>query len=305
VTLRRALADYLKTRRALGFKLTAAGRQLPGFVTYLDKRGYKHVTAKAAIAWASQRDASPGSCAKRLVMVRGFARYLQTIEARTEVPPLDAFPPSRARSAPYVYSPEDLDAVLKAADTLRSPLRAATYKSLIGLIAVTGMRIGEAIALDDADFDPRRGVIVVRKAKFGKTRELPLHASTVAALARYRSDRDRFASHRSSPSLFVSNAGKRLIYQNVDDSFRGFVYATGLASRRPRPTLHDLRHTFAIRTVLDWHRQGVDVEARMPVLSTYLGHVGPSSTYWYLMAIPELLEAATTRLERSLMKVSP
>jgi integrase len=176
---------------------------------------------------------------------------------------------------------------------------ASTYKTLLRLIAVTGMRVGEVIALDDSDFDRRGGVLVIRKSKFDKSREVPLHATTVAALARYRGKHGPFARRRST-SLFVSTAGTRLIYQNVHETFLAIVFAAGLGERRPRPKIHDLRHTFAIRTVLDWHRGGVDVEARLPLLSTYLGHIGPASTYWYLTAVPELLEAATARLERFL-----
>jgi integrase/recombinase XerD len=198
-----------------------------------------------------------------------------------------------------VYSAESLTALLAATDVLRGPFRSATYKTLLGLLAVTGMRVGEAIALDDTDVDRRRAVLVIRKTKFGKSREVPLHASTVQALERYRRERDRFASRRRSPSFFVSTAGTRLFYQNVHELFLRLVYAAGLGDRRPRPTIHDLRHTFAIRTVLDWYRDDLDVEARLPLLSTYLGHIGPSSTYWYLTAVPELLAAATRRLERA------
>jgi integrase/recombinase XerD len=160
------------------------------------------------------------------------------------------------------------------------------------------MRVGEAIALDQDDFDRRRRLLTIRKSKFGKSREVPLHASTIAALDRYQRERDRLAPRRRSKSFFISTAGSRLFYQNVHETFLKLVYAAGLGERRPRPTIHDLRHTFAIRTVLGWHRDGLDVEARLPVLSTYLGHIGPSSTYWYLTAVPELLEAATARLER-------
>jgi len=151
--------------------------------------------------------------------------------------------------------------------------------------------------------DHRRAVLVIRKTKFGKSREVALHASTVVALERYRRERDQRVPRRRAQSFFVSTAGTRLLYQNVHLTFLRLVYAAGLGARRPRPTIHDLRHTFAIRTVLDWHRAGCDVEARLPLLSTYMGHVGPSSTYWYLTAIPELLEAATRRLERS--RVAP
>jgi integrase/recombinase XerD len=301
--LRRALAAYLRTRRARGFKSKRESELLPQFVAYLDEHGCSLVTTAAAIAWATQpRDAAPAWWTQRLVVVRGFAKYLQTIEPRTEVPSLDHLPHHRARSAPYVYSAADITALLSAADTLRSPLKMATYRTLLGVLAVTGMRVGEAVALGERDVDRRRATLVIRKAKFDKSREVPLHASTVAALDRYRHDRDRLAPRRSSSSFFISTVGSRLIYQNVHETFLQLIYAAGFGERRPRPTIHDLRHTFAIQTVLGWYRDGADVEARLPLLSTYLGHVGPSSTYWYLTAVPELLEAATIRLERSQVK---
>lgn len=301
--LRRALAAYLRTRHALGFTAKREGELLPQFVAYLDERGASFVTAGAAIAWATQpRDAAPAWWTQRLGIVRGFAKYMQTIDPRTEVPSLDHMPHRRARSAPYVYSAADLTALLSATDTLRSPLKTATYRTLLGLLAVTGMRVGEAVALDARDVDRRRATLVIRKTKFDKSREVPLHTSTIEALDCYRRDRARLAPQRSASSFFLSTAGSRLIYQNVHETFLRLVYAAGLGQRRPRPTIHDLRHTFAIQTVLDWYRGGADVEACLPLLSTYLGHVGPSSTYWYLTAVPELLEAATVRLERSQVK---
>jgi integrase len=300
------LSDYLRVRRALGFKLRRDGLILPDFVGYLEKRRATFVTTVAAIAWATQpRDAHPNWWRKRLVVVRGFAKYLQTIDRRNEVPALDHLPAREgARGMPYVYTAEDIDALLSATGTLcGGPLRVGTYRTLWGLLAVTGLRVGEAIALDDRDFDRRRDVLVIRKTKFDKSREVPLHESTVQALVRYQRDRNRLSPSRTTSSFFVSTAGSRLIYQNVHETFLKLVYVAGLGDRRPhRPTIHDLRHAFAIRTVLDWYRDGVDVEARLPLLSTYLGHIGPSSTYWYLTAVPELLEAATARLERSRVK---
>jgi integrase len=296
-SLGKSLADYLRVRRALGFKLKRDGKLLPDFVRYLDKRGLLRLTTPVALAWSTlPRDTDPGWWRQRLVCVRGFAKYLHTLDHRHEVPPLDHLPQRRARPTPYVYSEADIAALLAATSTLRGSFRAATYKTLFGLIAVTGMRVGEVIALDDADFDRRRAVLVIRKSKFDKSREVPLHATAVAALAQYR--RKQAPARRSSASLFVSTAGARLHYQNVHQTFLELVFAAGLGERRPRPTIHDLRHTFAIRTVLDWHRAHLDVEARLPLLSTYLGHIGPASTYWYLTAVPELLEAATARLER-------
>jgi len=299
MSLHRALAAYLRIRRALGFKLEQAGRILPDFLRYLDERGLSHVTTAAALAWATlPRDAQPPWWRVRLFMVRGFAKYLHTLDPRSEIPPPDLLPPSRGRSKPYVYSPEDLRALLSATDTLGAPISIATYRTLLGLLAVTGMRVGEVIALDDGDFHRRRGVLVVRQAKFGKSRAIPLHASTVRALERYQRERDRAVPCRKTSSLFVSRRGTRLFSQNVRRAFSQVVHAAGLDDRKPRPTMHDMRHSFAIRTVLDWHRARIEVEARLPLLSTYLGHASPSSTYWYLTAAPELLEAAALRLAR-------
>lgn len=301
--LRRALAAYLRTRRALGFKLEREGHLLPKFVAFVAERGDPAVTTAAAIAWATEpRDVSPAWWAQRLLLVRGFAKYLQTVDPRTEVPSPDLLSSHRPRSAPYVYSAADVTALFGATDTLRSPMMTSTYRTLLGLLSVTGMRVGEVVALDERDVDRRAAVLLIRNTKFGKSREVPLHASTIAALERYRGDRDRLALRRRTPSFFVSTVGTRLIYQNVHEIFLRLVYAAGLGQRRPRPTIHDLRHTFAIQTVLGWHRDGLDVEARLPTLSTYLGHIGPKSTYWYLTAVPELLEAATLRLERSLVR---
>jgi len=295
------LADYLKVRRALGFKLRRAGILLPGFVTYLEQARSSFITTSLAIEWATQpQDVHPAWWTSRLVTVRGFAKYLQTIESRHQVPPLELLPHRRTRTAPYIYEPAEITALLAATTTLRNELRTETYRTFLGLLAVSGIRTGEAIALDEDDVDLRRGVLVVQKTKFGKSREVPLHRSSVKALERYRRDRDRLMPRPSSLSFFVSTAGTRLIYQNVHETFLRLVYEAGLGERTPRrPRIHDLRHTLAVRTVLAWHRAGEDVEAKLPMLSTYLGHIGPSTTYWYLTAIPELLESATRRLERA------
>ena len=302
-TLRGDLEDYLAARRALGFKLDRPEKLLPHFVDYLAKTGSSFITTKAALAWAMlPQRAQPRWWATRLVMVRGFAKYMQTLDPRTEVPPLELIPYRPTRSQPYVYTEGDIASLLRAAQAQSSPLMAATYSTLIGLLSVTGIRVGEAIALDDEAVDLQRGVVTIWKGKFGKTREVPIHPTTVHALDRYCEARQRHSPRRTEPSFFVSTSGTRLLYQNVHDKFLKLVYAAGLHTRKPRPRIHDLRHTFAIQTVIAWHRAGEDVEARLPLLSTYLGHIGPSSTYWYLSAVPELLEAAMARLERSLSK---
>jgi integrase len=188
---------------------------------------------------------------------------------------------------------------MEAAGKLRSPLRRATLQTLVGLLYVTGMRVGEAIRLDRDDVDLIRGLLLVRDSKFGKSRELPVHESTTVALRAYARQRDELCPEASSPAFFVSLAGTRLLYCNVHLAFLGFVRDAGLTPRSPtcRPRPHDLRHSFAVETLTGWYRDGGDVESRLPSLSTYLGHVHPANTYWYLSAAPELLGLAAERLE--------
>lgn len=300
--LREAAEDYLAMRRALGYKLETQGQLLAGFVGSLERAGAATVTIELAVAWATQPvDADPVWWSKRLSVVRGFARYLQTIDPATEVPPAQLLPYRCRRATPYLYTPAEVAALMAAAGRLASPLKAATYQTLIGLLAVSGLRVGEAIRLDRDDVDGRHGLLRIIKSKFGKSRELPLHPSTVQALHAYARQRDRLYPQASSPSFFVSTAGTRLLAANVRGTFARLVRAAGLKPRSPRcrPRLHDLRHSFAVASLLDWYRAGVDVQARLPLLSTYLGHVEPGSTYWYLSAAPELLALAARRLEQT------
>jgi integrase len=203
---------------------------------------------------------------------------------------------------PYFYSEEEIASLARAAARIRSAHRAATYRTLISLLAITGMRVGEAIGLDLSDFDARSGLLTIRNAKFGKSRELPLHASAVDALRRHLKRRNQLRSAASSPALFVSTTGTRLCYNNVQCTFHRLVRHVGLEPRSGscRPRLHDLRHSFAVRTLLEGYRQGGDTGARLALLSTYLGHVNPAGTYWYLSAAPELMDLAGARLERYL-----
>lgn len=299
--LRAALDDYLQIRRALGFKLKRAGQLLPQFVAYLERAGAETITTDLAVAWATQpQDAHPEWWAHRLSEVRGFARHLQALDPQTEVPPDDLMPRQACRATPYLYSEAEIAALMQAARALRPSVRAATYETLVGLLTVTGMRVGEAIRLDRNDLDWNSGLLTVRNSKFGKSRQVPLHHSVVDALAAYARRRDTLSPR--TESFFVSIKGTRLIYQGVDCTFLRLVRAAGLRQRSAacRPRLHDLRHTFAVRTLLDWYRAGLDVEARLPLLSTYLGHFEPSGTYWYLSASPELMALASQRLERAL-----
>lgn len=296
------LGDYLAIRRALGFKLERPAALLPDFLAFLEQADTSVITTPLALAWAKQpAKATPKWWAMRLDMVRLFARYVSTVDPRTEIPPYDLLPRTSRRPAPYVYSDQEVVALMAAADRIQDPFCAHTYRTLIGLLASTGMRVGEAIALDSADMDLAQQVITVREAKFGKSRLVPVHPTTAQALENYAKNRDRrFRRQSTAPAFFVSLAGTRLFYSNVHLTFFRLVDRAGLAQRKPRrPRIHDLRHTFAVQTLIAWYHAGLDVERHLPVLSTYLGHVQPSGTYWYLSAVPELLHIVARRLEAS------
>jgi len=295
----RRLSDYLAMRRALGFKLDRSGALMAEFVAFADRAGATTITTRLAVQWATQpSQAAPSWWAVRLSAVRVFARHLACIDPDTEVPSAGLIPARPVRATPFVYSAGDVAALMTAADRIRTPLVAATYHTLVGLLAVTGMRVGEVINLDRDDLDHGEGVLVVRQAKFGKSREIALHPSTLAALEGYAAVRERYCPRPRTPALLVSNAGTRLHYKNVHERFHRLTQAVGLQPRsatcRPRP--HDLRHTFAVNTLLAWYRAGADVQARLPLLSTYLGHVDPGCTYWYLSATPELMSMVADRL---------
>ena len=298
--LRQSLRDYLAVRRALGFKLNRAEKLLEQFVTYVEERGERHLRISTIVDWAAlPANTHRNWLAKRLSLVRGFARYLHAIDSANEVPPSDLLPWQRCRATPYLYSEGELAALLAAATSLQTVYRVLTYQTLIGLLAVTGMRVGEALALDRNDIDVIHGVLTVRLTKFGKSRELPVHASTVEALGRYLGHRDRPRAAASVPAVFVSRAGTRLWYANVLWTFQRLLSCAGITRRSAacRPRIHDFRHRFAVQTMLEAYRQGEDAEARLAILSTYLGHVNPKATYWYLSATPELLQLAADRLE--------
>ena len=235
-------------------------------------------------------------------MVRGFAIYLHTLDPRTEVPPTDLLPSRHRRANPYLYSNNDIEALLAATSTLNTSLRQTTFSTLIGLLTVTGMRIGEAIRLDRDDIDFRGGLLLVRCSKFGKSRELVLHPSTVRALAAHLRLRGHLYPAPRTSAVFISAAGTRLMYCNVQWTFQRLVRQAGLTSRSAscRPRIHDLRHSFAVRSLLDAYAAGEDGQTRLALLSTYLGHVHPGCTYWYLSASPELLAVAGQRLEQHL-----
>jgi integrase/recombinase XerD len=295
------LEDYLALRRSLGFKLGRPGQMLAGFVGYLEQAGARTVTTGHALAWAtSPAGADPTYWRARLAAIRPFARYLAPLVPGTEIPPPGLLPgPSSRRAVPYLYSAAEVTALMAAAAAIRTPFRAATYQVLIGLLAATGMRVGEAISLDRDDLDTGSGLLTVRDGKFGKSRQLPLHDSVLRALAGYAQLRERRRAQPAAPAFFASVTGTRLIYNNVHFTFHDLARQAGLRPRSAacRPRVHDLRHTFAVTTLARWYADGGDVAARLPLLSTWLGHADPSGTYWYLTGTPELLALAAARLE--------
>ncbi len=295
--LRRHAEDYLKLRRSLGFTLTLHGRLLPQFVDCLDAAGATRVTTELAISFAQlPQGVQPVQWAHRLSMVRGFARYLQAIDPATEVPPHDVFAPRYQRPTPYLWQETEVLDLMAAARQLRPALCALTYETFFGLLWCSGMRIGETIGLRRGDVDLSAGLITVRQAKFGRSRLVPLQESTTDALACYAASRDRLCPRPRSHAFFISSRGTTLIPQAVGQTFHRLAVKTGLHSETKRPRVHDLRHSFAVRVLVAWYRSGIDVEARMLALSTYLGHVNPVDTYWYLSASPELVELVAERL---------
>jgi integrase len=306
--LRQALAGDLELRRGLGFKLQRHAELLGQFVGWLEDRGAATLTTADALAWVTLPEhASPGWLQYRMQAARGFAAYLATLDPSAEVPPPGLLPGGPRRAVPYLYSDADLAALFTQAGTLKTPLRQETIKTLIGLMAVTGIRGGEGLALDDEDFDPGRGLLLIRHAKLGRHRLLPLHPTTVSAVQACRQLRDQVFPRPHSRALLVSSAGTRLIRADVGRTFATLARRAGLAGRsgncRPRP--HDLRHSFAVASLLDWCRDGGDVAARMPLLSAYLGHSDPRHTYWYLTGTPELLAEAARRLSLSPLPGDP
>ncbi|MGH3180576.1 MAG: tyrosine-type recombinase/integrase [Streptosporangiaceae bacterium] len=295
-----SLQDYMALRRSMGFKLRRAEKLLVQFVDHCDAVGADVVTTELALQWASlPEDASRSWVCHRLCVVRGFTQHLALIDERNEVVPTSLMPYKPTRATPYLYTEDEVRGLMAAAGSLRSPVRQATFQTMLGLLWATGMRVGEALGLDRDDVDLARGVLTVREAKFGKSRELPVHETTSRALRDYAKQRDRLCPAPDTPAFFVSVAGRRVRYDGFHATFLKLVREAGLVRRSPtcRPRPHDLRHSFAVRTLIGWYRDGVDVEARLPRLSTYLGHVHPANTYWYLSAAPELLGLAAARLE--------
>jgi integrase/recombinase XerD len=301
MTLREALADYLRLRRQLGFEMPQDGRLLEGFVEFLERAGAERITTELALEWARLPTGThPHYWHQRLSVVRGFARHLATIDPASEIPSKDLLPGHRPRIAPYIYTNAEIAALIAAAGRLRPLLRAARHQTLIGLLAVTGMRPGEALALDRHDVDLRDGVVHVRAGKQKKQREVPLHPSTIRALREYARLRDARFPEPSTPAFFIGACGRRMPREELNRTFTQRVREVGLDGRgaRARPRPHDLRHALAVHTLLDWFDAGENIDRQMPLLSAFLGHVDPASTFWYLEAVPELLQLISRRLEQ-------
>lgn len=291
---------YLRIRRALGFGLVAAERVLLRFAADLDARGQSQLTVDAALAWSTSPAGTPRRiAARRLSMIRQFALHLSALEPDTEVPPGRLLGAHPSRPAPCIFTPAQVQDLIRCASQLPSPVLAASFTTLIGLMAATGLRTSEALALDDVHLDLPAGRLLVQSSKFGKTRQVPLDPTVVTALGHYQRRRDRLSRHRSSLSFLLAPSGDRLGGHLVSATFRALLTDAGITvpAGRRQPVLHDLRHTFAVNTLRDWHADGVDVERRLPVLSTYLGHLNPANTYWYLQAVPELMSVVADRLE--------
>jgi len=275
-------------------------------VTFADEQGARSVTIELALRWAKLAPrVQQAECATRLRVVRQLAEYLSTTDPRTEVPPVDLLPGKYRRRPPYIYSDDEVLRLMQAAEKLSSPtgLRAWTYATLFGLLTVTGMRHGEALALDRGDVDLDTGVLTIRRTKFRKERLVPVHDTTREQLQRYARHRDRIHRTPRSDAFLVSERGLRLTQATVQHTF--VVLSRQLGLRAPArshghgPRLHDLRHRLAVTTLIRWYRAGDNVDAQLPVLATYLGHTKVSDTYWYLSAVPELVCLAMARLERS------
>jgi integrase/recombinase XerD len=301
-TLLSAVKDYVRLRQSLGFKLHQEARLLSDFVSFLEAQGASYITTELAVRWAVQSEtALPSHRARRLRAVRLFAKHWSATDPRTEVPPPGLLPDRYHRKPPHIFTRDEIRCLVEAAWRLRTHrgLRPWTYATVLGLVAVTGMRAGEVIHLDRDDVDLDRGILCLRLTKFGKSRLIPVHSSTQCALRDYARRREQIIPRPQTPSFFLSDQGRRLKWSILRWTFVQLAIQCGLRTPTARrgPRLHDLRHTFAVRTLLDWYRNGADVEKHLPQLSTYLGHVHVSDTFWYLSAVPELLALVTARLD--------
>jgi integrase/recombinase XerD len=301
--LKEAVQDYLSLRRGLGFKLKRHSRLLKEFVSFLEQADASQITSRLALQWATQpQHIQQAEWAARLSVVRGFARYWSATDPATEVPPEGLLPYRHRRAKPYLYSDEQVHQLLEAAKNMPTThsLQPWTYHCLFGLLAVTGLRISEALNLRSTDVDWSEGILTIRDSKFSKSRLIPLHSSSLKVLSDYGARRDCLFAERKTPYFFCSRYDGRLDEGQVRRVFYVISRQIGIrgASASHGPRLHDFRHRFAVQTLLRWHRSGEDVRRRLPVLSTYLGHSHVTDTYWYVNGTPELMEAVGQRLDK-------
>ena len=301
--LRELLDGYLATRRALGFKLTATGKTLDGFVFWMDEHGEPTISHDLAAAWASQF--SRGTVLERLNYVKQFAEHVAWFDPATEVPVLDGRPYGSHRPRPLIFTSGQIDRLLAAAGLLTPQVRAASWQTLLGLLTVTGLRISEARNLNDDDITTdesgQGGWARVTDTKSGKTRLVPLHQSTMTAIGKYQRLRDATFPKPKTTAVFVGGRGARIARSTAENTFAEVRVMAGLGGSMTEPAarLHDFRHSFATKTLIDHILAGGDVDAMMPMLSAWLGHVSPGSTYWYLSNTPELAAALAARLHTS------
>jgi len=303
--LREAMHQYLSLRRSLGFVLINADSVLRSFVAFAEREAASYVTTDLALRWLKLSTAKePATLVGRLNTVRRFAIWRSAADERTEVPPKNLLPYRYRRKPPYIYSDKEIESLVRAARRLPSPrgLRGPTCATLFGLLAATGMRISEAVSLDRKDVDLEESLLFIRESKFHKSRLVPVHMTTRDALSDYAEQRDRTFPMLQSVAFFISEQGTRFTHWAARDNFAVVSRQIGIRKKIKGkrigcgPRLHDMRHRFAARTLVDWYRAGIDVEREIHKLSTYLGHAHVNDTYWYLEAIPELLELATQRL---------
>jgi integrase len=313
-SLRAAAEEYLAIRQSLGVQLREPASLLRRFVAFVDHAGRDVITRDLAGQWAMESPhVQPATWAARLGIVRRFAIWRQAGDPRTEIPPPGLLPHRVRRPPPHVYTDAEIRRLLTAARALPSTrgLRGLTYATLFALLAATGLRVSEALHLDDGDVARDIGLLTIRRTKFGKSRIVPVHPSTSDALQTYAEARDQCVPYRASAAFFVSEYGTRLTADNTRHTFALVSRQIGLRSptrgrRHGRgPRLHDLRHRFAASTLIAWYHAGRDVERELPKLATYLGHVHVADTYWYLEAVPELLQLAAARLGSTTAEGAP
>ncbi len=307
VTMQSHAEHYLDERHQLGYGLRTTAYAIRSFARYIDGLGQEGpLTVEVMAAWARRAKVnidSPTTWARRLKKLRPFARYLQQFDPHTEIPDHTVFGRVDQRLAPHIYSEQEIVNLLAAARRLSPALRGATYETLFGLLAATGLRISEAGHLTDADVDLKLGMLTVRQTKFAKSRYVPLHPSTVYALRQYRELCKRHITVTDETPFFISTRGQRLGFalnlNHVNRVFRHLRDQLGWVNRgaHAAPRIHDLRHTFIVRRVLLWHAQGVDIDQAMLSLSTYVGHAMVTNTYWYLTGVPELMAVAAGKFE--------